>query len=248
MQNVRLQFASETFPVVACELLPPVALPRSFQSPDAPVGSRSCASASAAAKAIEDMSEEEQMILAIALSSAPEDVSSVDSAVLSSAECVSSPNLKCADAGASAAAADVGPVSDSSAAPGESKNDEGQESGTCGVLKFLIPFDACSALPAACARVSLVSGNAQAPLGDMRFEAGACSAECSSRARLKECSSSITLESLRMLDEQGELSDECVEAASCPALVGGRSFIDLAMVENAIKKILSEELLVCRAQ
>ena len=51
-----------------------------------------------------------------------------------------------------------------------------------------------------------------------------------------------------MIDDHGEFSDEPVDIALLPEFVGANSFIDHVLVDNAVKKILSQELLVSQAR
>jgi hypothetical protein len=81
-------------------------------------------------------------------------------------------------------------------------------------------------------------------LGTVQFEKEACVEEDGRRSHLEEPTTSIILESFRMVDDNGDFTDEQVDLSSIPASVGRFSVIDHVMIDNAVKKILSQELLV----
>ncbi len=137
------------------------------------------------------------------------------------------------------------PQSDSSQAAQEVKNGDEKVTGICCHLKFAIPFEACANFPSASVEVSFCIGNHTAALGKLEFEPDAGNEE-HAPAPSQGSASSIILETFRMIGEDGEFSDEEVDLPSMPEFVGGLTFLDHAVVENAVKKILSQELLVRR--
>ena len=255
MQDMRLQFGRDTFPLVACELSAPVPLPDLPPSTKSGINHAATALGGVAACNIEEMSEEEQFMLALALSSPPHDVASVDSdgfhAEGSGSATVSS-NSDIENRSGSVLAADAASHSmllpDLAPAPPELKDAVAKFSGICCSLRFSIPFDSCASLPQAFAKVNLCVGNQVALLGTVEFEAHACDEEDRGPSHAEEGVASIIVESFRMIDDHGEFSDEPVDIALLPEFVGANSFIDHVLVDNAVKKILSQELLVSQAR
>ena len=189
-------------------------------------------------------------MLALALSSAPQDVANDNSDAShgqgSGAIAVSS-NPESTSQSTSVLAADAASqsVSQSDSVPARQELKDGikQVSGICCSLKFSIPFDACSSLHQGFAKVNLCFGNQAAPLGTLQFEADARDEQDRGPSHAEEASS-IMLESFRMLDEHGEFCDEPIDLAMLPEFVGSNSLIDHTLIDNAVKKILSQELLV----
>ena len=254
MRDVRLQFGCDTFPFVACESSPPIPLPDSLPSNESGIDGAATAVGGGGAHVIEEMSEEEQFMLALALSNAPQDVANDNSDAShgqgSGAIAVSS-NPESTSQSTSVLAADAASqsVSQSDSVPARQELKDGikQVSGICCSLKFSIPFDACSSLHQGFAKVNLCFGNQAAPLGTLQFEADARDEQDRGPSHAEEASS-IMLESFRMLDDHGEFCDEPIDLAMLPEFVGSNSLIDHTLIDNAVKKILSQELLVSQAR
>jgi len=239
MQGVRLKFGHETFSPSACELCPPVALSDVLLA-EAVVAS--APAAVSAARDIEDMSEEEQLMLALSLSSSSDNAAN---------SCADASN---AEVSGSVVAPDLENASDQAASVSLSQSDPEpslpdcthveRQSGICCHLIFSVPFDTCASLPSASAEANLCVDNQMVLLGTVQFEKEACVEEDGRRSHLEEPTTSIILESFRMVDDNGDFTDEQVDLSSIPASVGRFSVIDHVMIDNAVKKVLSQELLV----
>lgn len=243
MRDVRLMCGRDSFLKSACKLSPPVPLPDSLSSTAAAVVAASDLARSDAPRQVEDMSEEEQLMLAMALSSESPSVACANADASGAEGSSSSTDV---DRSASVQASSHSPPqSDSAQAAQEVKNGDEKVTGICCHLKFSIPFEACGTFPSASVEVSFCIDNHTAALGKLVFAPDLDDQE-HAPAPSEGCASSIILETFRMLGEDGEFSDEEVDLSSMPEFVGGLTFIDHAMVENAVKKILSQELLVRR--
>ena len=252
MRDVRLNFGPNSFPLLACHLSSPVDLPDLSILSETVGSCIASASGGTLASDIEEMSEEEQLMLAMALSNCSPSVERVSDASNAQDSCsVVSSCLECADQGASMLpiqdapfAPHSAPLSDAAPALQGCKNPCNSESGICCSLTFSIPFDACSSLPSASAKVNICVGDQFAPLGTLRFEEVACDDEDRRPSDLEHCTTSTILETFRVIDENCDFIDEQADMSSLPALVGGKTFLDHAMIDNAVQKILSQELLV----
>jgi hypothetical protein len=248
LRDVHLEISRNPIPFSACFPSAPVAL--SDIPPSAEAVCHTSTSVGASAQDIEQMSDEEQLMLALALSSGVQKIESPahDSLKLHGVSAVVSSSLELADeCGRLYAVEDAPhslPQSDATPELHISPDPISRESGICCCLKFLIPFDICTSLPSASAEVNICVGDHTAPLGTLRFEQVVCEEEDRQQSDLELCTTSTILECFRTLNDNGEFIDEQVDLSSIPALVGGHSLLDHEMVDNAVKKILSQELLV----
>jgi hypothetical protein len=254
MRDVRLKFGRDVFPPLSCELSPPVPLPGISPSSEATVVNTASATAECdESRNIDEMSEEEQMMLALAMSSESQNVESANADALSlegsSSLLAVAANSESRDEDASIQISSLPmPQSEASPVPQETvpqefKGGVSRESGICCHLKFSVPFDVCANLSSSSVEVKLCACNLTATLGSVEFELDV--GDVFGRpAPLDDCSSSTILESFRMLDDNGEFSDEHVDLSSMPAFVGRNSFLDHTMIDHAVKNILSQELLV----
>lgn len=240
MQDVRLMCGRDSFLKSACQLSTPVPLPASLLSTvAAAVVAAADPARCDAPRQVDDMSEEEQLMLAMALSSESASVACANSDALGAG---GSSGLLDADPGARVQASSHSqPQPCSSQAVQEVTNGDEKVSGICCHLKFSVPFEACANFPSASVEVSFCIGNQTAVLGKLEFEP-----EEHAPAPSEGSASSIILETFRMIGEDGEFIDEEVDLSAMPEFVGGLTFLDHAVVENAVKKILSQELLVRR--
>jgi hypothetical protein len=239
MQGVRLKFGHEMFSPSACKLYPPVAL-SDVSSTEAIFSS--APAADSAARDIEDMSEEEQLLLAMSLSSASDNAAN---------SCVDASN---AEVSSSVVSPDSGNASGQAASvtllrsvPKPSLPVCAQverQSGICCHLIFSVPFDTCASLPSASAEANLCVDNQMILLGTLQFEKERSDEEDGRRSLLEVPTTSIILESFRMVDDNGDFTDEQVDMSLIPASVGRFTFLDHVMIDNAVRKVLSQELLV----
>jgi hypothetical protein len=251
LRDARLDFGQNLFPYLACVQYPLLALSDMSSSSEGVGDSAVSASGGPLAQdIIEDMSDEEQLMLAMALSSSSQNFESADSdASNAGASCsfVSSSVVPSDRCGRLLAAEDAPlslPQVDAATALPVSENRINKDSGICFSLKFSIPFDVCTSLPSASAKVNIRVGDQTAPLGTLRFQEAVCDEEDHQPSDLEQCATSTILETFRMLDDNGNFIDEQVDLSSIPASGVRHSLLDHVMIENAVKKILSQELLV----